>query len=380
MTDSFYKQSKSPSLKATPTRSTQNGDGPYLGWLFSLLGGGAVLAFVHFYSGIRLGTAITSSFVVTLYVLYLLFWLRSHETEDRDHHAHQVYILGFTFTLFSLFLVFLPYLFGSADNLLLSNVIGSFAAALTSTMAGIVGRSIIASRGSPALSDIEEQFGNLSTKINDLIVGLNTAIRSLEKEKMDYTEKAFQQIHQVFNRMSDELTEAVQHVKHQSASTFATMTDPFKGIASNAKQLEETLDRLVDATATQMKFAQGILDSTKESIDDANNLVNSTKQNTEIVVAGLHELLDDFRNFSYTVKDLSKSLENAPNVVNIHVDRIKTMSENLESSFNDIVRHQKMMSEASAGAQKTVSETLRELSECIERTTGAINESHAGTE
>jgi len=277
-----------------------------------------MLASLAIFTGIAFNSALmTIIFPVTIMIGYIFYVQNADINLASSIKGDSYYYLGFILTLVSLAASLIN--LSSNNSVDMDSVIGSFGAALFTTIIGLVARLTIttfsaatAERTEQLENEIENSLLSFRLQLEELTNGVITSIVKVQTT----TQETLQKTLRSYASINDELT-------NQFSST---MNEGEQKVSEAMNKLANSIDQVVVSPDLISKPIH-------ESLSG--------------VISALNEHEKDYvalnKGFNTKHKSLSKQLESTSNIINEHIDRQETALSN--SIQKQMVEYEKTLNE-----------------------------------
>lgn len=327
--------------------------------------------------GVIAGTLVGSSFVaigIPLFVmaLYIFYTQRADVDIPAVIVGDSYYYLGFVFTLValtsSLFVL-------QESNVTISKVIGTFGAAMLTTIVGLVSRLVTTTFSVESAQRRQELDRQIERELDKFLEQLRTMTGSVSGD---------------FLSMSMEIKSAIENSKEALSSASAEISKETKSIS---KKLEKSTDKLVekineiqvDPDIVESK----VIDSLKKFDDGITSLQLSYKQSVSSVLSANSKLIEQYEqlesklvdNQSEFMKSLSnnaeKQLQNNQNAIRDIALAVKSNGDIFKKSLidsNESISNQITIYEKNVNQTNKITETINDNVRSLELLTSQINQ------
>ncbi len=281
---------------------------------------------IGIFLGVHFNSSILSVFIPLLIMAIYIFWMLKTETDlPKTTVGDSFYYLGFIFTLVSLAASLAS--LSNNDGVNMNAIIGSFGAALTTTIVGLVARLFVTAfavetkvRRERLEEELERSITSLSEKL---------------KELTTYSTSSLIEVHAQTAETLKSTLLGYQKINENVASSFeSSMEQGVSGVKSALEQLAIKVDSIeVDPRPLESTFDEfiSVIDAQRESYSSLNdNIIDSNSK-------------------------LSSQLSNSNSLIADHIS-------NLESELTDVVsKHSQSYEDALGKIASSIYSSLGEM-------------------
>ena len=269
---------------------------------------------------------------VAIMAYYFLQLTRAyHETNRPERAGDNIYYLGFLFTLVSLGLAL--YQFGTEGDK--SPLISDFAIALSTTIAGVLGR-VWLNQGDKELDEYER----------DAKIHVSDAIDDLKAE-LDRSKEAMQ-----------EFSTSTQQVLEENRD------EQKKQLDLDRKTFEEHFTKSLNTMGEIMLTA--VSEGSEKVRSELENLASGTAEQVEIFIGNVSSLNTNSLELSTSLNGAVKSLKKLPDIDEIISKKIEGFLNPLEIAISEIVKvieQQAVWAESTLGSTREMSDSIKDVRE-----------------
>lgn len=344
-------------------------------------------------------TAIFASLYSMLLIFVLgFYYYKRRQIRNLMHGGDDLYYLGLLFTLVSLIYALVKlFIVEQGGDFATTELIGNFGIALTSTVAGIVGRVILHSFDDMPRVETDLNATQIPNEMIELRLKLREAIDAFSHFTRMTTSQAEQTAHyteNLFHKFNERMEESTLSKLEQAEDTWKEFTNKVriqhersvKALEKTQQVVESSVDKLLMVTEVAEKessLAQNQIRKSVEQLDELGIKIESINQSLEKVVKNTEATDGYIKDLGESSKIATEGLDNKVSQLmeslEIFNDKLEAYKETisgvqiawLEQISNEDTKRTEVVEafvEKSLDQQQAVSSAMETLKESIEET------------
>ncbi len=350
---------------------------------------------IGIFLGVHFNSSILSVFVPLLIMAIYISWMLKSETDlPKITIGDSFYYLGFIFTLVSLVASLAS--LSNNDGVNMNAIIGSFGAALTTTIVGLVARLFVtafAVETKVRRERLEEELERSITSLSEKLKELTTYSTSSLIEVHAQTEEALKSTLLGYQKINDDVARSFETSMEQGVSGVKSALEQLAirvdSIEVDPRPLESTFNEFISVIDTQRESYSSLNDN----IIDSNNKLSLQLSSSNLLISGhisnleselsdvvsrhsqsyeealgkiassIYSSLGEMKDIKMDAKEIAeKELSRIGDEINDFSSMIKQWSESVSDSFGNF----SAISESMTSNAELVSNSIKSIGATVE--------------